>query len=369
MIDRDKVFAFAKANYWRPLPDGIVWVAYGPIDVNAAAKRAKESKKATEDFVGVFLWYASSFGSRLEMLALVPKSKESEIEAANDDDRLWSKYSSVGVALASYKDDPTAAEENLAAFPTPPPYHGLNDCTHFTSQCLVEGGFPITSTKKDDEADRARRGAGDLAHFLDAASETKTLCMMASHADARAVVEAGVMKKGDVLAYYKDTEQKYAHHTVPAVSSNTVAMHTEHAFDIAWDFGKDDTTDERYSLFHWADDDYTTGDAKQWLGWWKVETLGDPSRDTPEVDYYHFGDTGTLTVTRQEPTQATDPPSGTRYRWFATDSSTAVVVRRKETETKVETFTQSDDTPASATGAFSNLPEGSTLRSNATKLF
>ena len=378
MIDRAKVLAYATKYWWAPCEDGIVWVGYAPINVNAAGKKAKDSNKAAEDYVGVFLWYPSKSGANLEALCLVPRSKEKEIEAAKDADRKWSKYASVGIALASYKDDHDDEDENLDVFPTKPPYHGLNDCTHFTSECLIAGGFPIVSEK-----DAARRGAGDLANYLNASSATKTLCYMAAHDDVQAVVDAGVVRAGDVFAYYKDLKHQYAHHTVPAVSSSTIAMHTWHAFDRPWDL---DASDERYSLFHFADDDYTTANAKKWLRWWKVETLGDPKRATPKVDYYHFGDTGTLTVTSHEPKHAKEPPSGASYRWFSTNAKTAVVVRRKSTETKVETFTlpdpkpkdskdpqaadpKSGDTPTTADGAFSNLPQGSKLSLKGTKLF
>ena len=328
-----------------------------------------------ENYVGVFLWYPTASGGRnLEALCLVPKSKEKEIEKADDTKRTWGKYSSVAVALASYKDNPKDPEENLAVFlPSKPKYYGLNDCTHFSSECLIAGGFVISKT---DAGDRARRGAGDLANYLYYSKEVRALCFMASHADARAVVDAGVMQTGDVFAYYEDTKHQYAHHTVVAVSPETVAMHTMHQWDTAWDFDETDDTSERYSLFHFVDDDYTTPDAKRWTGWWKVETHGDPTLAVPMVRYYYFGDTGTLTVTTAQPKVAKTAPNGESYTWFATDSETAVVVRRNNMDTSVETFTRADpkdpqrqDIPATATGTIANLPEGSKKTLKATKLF
>jgi hypothetical protein len=370
MINRDKVLAYAKSYWWRPCKDGKVWIASEPINL---AKEAKDRKK--EDYVAVFLWYPAkgnknannSYDGMWETLALVPPAKAKEIEGTkDDDDRLWSKYASDGIALASWKDDPKDSLENLGAFPTKPPYFGLNDCTHFTSECLIAGGFPITN-------DKARRGAGDLADYLDASKDTATLCFMASQEDVKAVVDAGVVREGDVFAYHEDVKHYYAHHTVPAVNSRGgVAMHTWRGFDRPW--GRPwpfDIPGERISLFHFKDDVYTTADAKKWLGWWKVETLGNPK--AAKADYYHFSDTGALAVTSQEPKNAKEKPKTAPYRWFSTKAKTAVVVRRNDKETKVETFTLQDpkgkDTSTTADGALSPLPKGSKLSLKGTQLF
>lgn len=361
MINRAKLLDYATQYWWRPCKDGMVWVGYGPINVAKKAKDAKKAKGAKEDYVGAFLWYPSKDDPfPLESLCLVPKSKEAEIEKLKDFNRTFEKYKEVAIPLASYKDNPKDQDENREYFPTAPPDYGLNDCTHFTSECLIAGGFPVSS-------DKARRGAGDLANYLDASKETWTLCYMAAHDDVQAVVDAGIVREGDVFAFYTDLKHQYAHHTVPAVSSKTIAMHTWHAFDRPWDLGG---SDERYSLFHFADDNYTTADAKKWPGWWKVETLGDPK--SPKVDYYHFGDKGTLTVTSKEPKNAKEQPKGATYRWFSTKAKTAVAVRRDKTSTKVETFTLSDpkkDSPVTAAGVISNLPKGSKLSLKATQLF
>ena len=299
-----------------------------------------------------------------ETLALVPKSKAKDIEDADDDDRTWAKYKDVAIPLASYKDDPKDKDENLGVFgDTKPPYVGLNDCTHFTSQCLIAGGFPVTKAE-------ARRGAGDLAFYLQASGDVTTLCWMADPDDVKAVVDADVVREGDVFAYHED-EKTPAHHTVPAVTPKTIAMHTWRGFDRPWDRPWPfDIDGERISLFHFKDDDYKTADAKNWLGWWKVETLDDPKG--PNVVYYLFEATGEVTVTDKEPKNAKDKLKGDTFRWFSR-AKTAVVVRRTglETKTQVEIFQEpkTKDGATTTAGAFSNLPAGSKLSSKGTKLF
>ena len=359
MVDRAKVVAYATKYWWRPCEDGIVWVGYGPIDVAKKAKEAKKAKDAKEEYVGVFLWYPGKDGSQLEALCLVPKSKEKEIETKNGE-ATWDKYKSDAIALASWANKRTDKEEDLTGFgKTPPPDFGLNDCTHFTSECLIAGGLSI----KDE---KAHRGAGVLANFLDASKETATLCWMAAHDDVKAVVDAGIVKAGDVFAYHNDTKHA-AHHTVPAVSPTTIAMHTWHAFGRPWHL---DEPDQRVSVFHFKDDDYSTAEAKKWPGWWKVEATGDPKRTKPE--FYHFDDKGVLTVTDKQPKDEKVKPQGEAHRWFSTKPKTAVVVRRKGTETKVETFTLSDPKPkdpsVTADGALSNPPKGAKVSFKGTKI-
>jgi hypothetical protein len=368
MFKRADAVKYATDYWWRPTKDGVVYVKSKPVVL------AKVAQRNLKDYVGVFLWYPAKNTSvsrkgMWEALCLVSKATAEKIEKKPHEDRLLSDYADA-IPLASFKDD-YAKQENLRVFPTQPPYVGLNDCTHFTSQCLIAGGFPVTN-------DKAQRGAGDLVQYLfGAPNDVTPLCFNADHDVVQAVVDAGVVREGDVFAYH--TDKKAAHHTVPAVSPRTVAMHTWRATDVPWDDPWDtNMSSETYSLFHFKDDKYTTPEAKQWLGWWKVETFDGPAgkagAKSIKTEYYHFGDTGALTVSDTVPSSGRKPDEKQLHRWYARDaikSKTAVVVRRNQmydTVTTVEVFTPGADPKGPAAGAVKNPPKGPKTRLEVTRV-
>src|SRR6185503_13671447 len=97
----------------------------------------------------------------------------------------------------------------------PPPYFGLNDCTHFTSECLIQGGFAVTD-------DKARRGAGELYDYLYWSGGTKVLALDVSQGDATNVIDAGLLKQGDVIVY-RNQKDKLRHHGVVYVGDGGIA--------------------------------------------------------------------------------------------------------------------------------------------------
>jgi hypothetical protein len=340
-IKRQQVVDHAEEYWWQPCEDNWVWVKS---DVIILANQIKDHK----GYVAVFLWYPAkdttvSANGMWEALCLVPQATMNKIVKLPHDKRLLSDFASDAILLASFKDE-YPKEENLKVFPKKPPYVGLNDCTHFTSECLIAGGVPFKGPM-----DSSRRGAGELVAYLRSLGDVTTLCFDAEHDDVKAVVDAGVVKDGDVLAYH--TGKDPAHHTVPFVGPGIVTMHTWRAHGRKWDNPWDtDMSGERYSLLHFKDDKYDTPEAKAFLGWWKVDVKGDGKRAAPE--YYNFDDTGALAVATKAPKDAKAKADKPRFRWFSTKKNTAVVVRRDETKTMVETFTLQKD-PTTAKGAVS----------------
>jgi Putative amidase domain len=338
MIKRKQAVDYAETYWWQPCKDGLVWVKRDVVDLPKEIKKHK-------GYVAVFLWYPAadtrvSANGMWETLCLVPRAVADKIVKLPHEKRLLSDFSKDAILLASFKDD--YDDDNLEVFPKQPPFVGLNDCTHFTSQCLIAGSFPVT--KKE-----ATRGAGDLVEYLRASAEVTTLCHIAEHDTVKAVVDSGVVREGDVLAYH--TGKKPAHHTVPFVGPGIVTMHTWRASKRPWDNPWDtNMSGERYSLLHFKDDNFKTPEAKAWFGWWKVEVKGDTKRGNPE--YYHFGDTGALAVASKAPKDAKAKPDKTTFRWFPV-KDTAVVVRRNQMETMVETFTLNKEDPKTAKGAVS----------------
>jgi hypothetical protein len=58
-------------------------------------------------------------------------------------DKTFEEFRNRGaIMLCSYKDHPSD-EPALTTLALAPPYHGLNDCTHYTTECLIAGGFQL----------------------------------------------------------------------------------------------------------------------------------------------------------------------------------------------------------------------------------
>jgi len=332
--DRDKAYSHAETYWWRPCTDGLVWIASQPINV---AREAASRK--LNSYTGVFLWYGAS---DLEGLFLLPAAK-----AASARDGKLSSFPEA-VMLASYKDRRADEATELKALKLSPPYFGLNDCTHFTTECLAKGGFTVTN-------DHARRGANDLYQYLLAHGSTKTLASDVTEADASAVISAGLMKKGDVVVYSNDGE-KVHHHGVLYVGDGGIAMHTYHQWQRDWQTAGG--WNQRYSLFHISeDDDLTSAVATRWIGWWQVT----PPAGTPR--YYYIGAKGRVHVQAKAPTSTKLAPAGESY-WFADALSLKICARLKG---DVEEFTFK---AAPASGAWTvtgkHINDGSKL--TATKL-
>ena len=250
-----------------------------------------------------FLWYSDD---HLEGLFLVPGSKMIATQ-----DKLETDFPDA-IMIASYHDSP--ADEPIAYFAGKkrPPFHGLNDCTHFTSECLIKGGFAVTN-------EHARRGAPDLYSYLYYHASTKVLASEVTSAEAGVVIGAGLFLPGDVIVYTNRSDRQ-RHHGVVHVGGGKIAMHTYHQFNVDWQTAGGD--DQLYSLFHLSlDDVYTPWVKARWVGWWQIGAGTD-------VRYCYLNDSGHVFTTKTKPSSTNQKPKGHDY-WFADATKMRTCVRAK----------------------------------------
>src|SRR5262249_40032704 len=89
------------------------------------------------------------------------------------------------VFLCSWSDNKKDTAEGQT-----PPYTGLNDCSHFVSECLRKAGI-----------DAWALNAPELVRNLLSRSDTKTLCFQVNKDGARNVINSGLLTAGAVIAF------------------------------------------------------------------------------------------------------------------------------------------------------------------------
>lgn len=300
-------------TFWSlPCPDNIVWTADRAIDV--AAEVGKQKKKAPKtDWVPVFLWYAHEAGGRQEGLYLIP--------AADKDKRAGAKFLASAfpdrVMLSSWSDKrETTVEGQTGA--ARPPYWGLNDCTHFISNCLAAAGKNVETPR-----------AAELVAKLRARSDIKTLCLLAELDAAKRIIDSPVLRAGDVIAF-GGTNGHHRHTTlVVRVKTTTtdpktgvetttgvkVAMHThmDHPDGGGGDWEPIVDTGEhaRVTVLHFSDEDVVPGPFSALPGWWRATKGG---KDV----FYHFDKTGHVAQVAARPKNLKLPPGHATARgyWF-----------------------------------------------------
>lgn len=292
-FSRDAIVNYAMAFWWRPCKDGVVWVKTDKIVLSAIAARKK-----LQGYDGAFLWYPAPRIPQMEGLYLLPRS---QIEAAKD--RPASAYPDA-VMICSYEDKPGDEPADIQKLKLP--YYGLNDCTHFTTECLGAGGFHVTD-------EHARRGAPDLYRYLLAHKDTKMLGSDVAVEDASKVIAAGLLKAGDVIVYGEGPHSEH-HHGVVYIGDGKIAMHTWHQLQKWEDAGG---PDQAYSLFHLSNDDDFASAAARWVGWWQITQGGD-------VRYYYLSANGHVHSTKTKPTSTQQKPKGADY-WFPDDKNDNMV--------------------------------------------
>jgi len=129
MSFRDDIKSHADTFWSQPCRDGLVWTSYRAINVNA---ELGARKLPTAEWMGAFLFYESGKG-QAEGLFVIKKSERTKALTT------WKVESCPSaVMLATFHDK----RSDDPAFPAnkQPKDFGLNDCTHFTSECVVAGG-------------------------------------------------------------------------------------------------------------------------------------------------------------------------------------------------------------------------------------
>jgi len=202
-----------------------------------------------------------------------------------------------------------------------PQYTGLNDCAHFVSECLSKAGLKVASTD-----------VGQLVSNCQAAG-AKTLCYQVDKDAARRILQAGIVKAGDVLAF--GTSDKKLHHSVLSLGDEKIAMHTyinHPEFDNNSTLVEKDATTGKVrnwetaanaahplvTILHFPFADKQLGSSPR-VGWWKVTWRRE------EYYYYLHGD-GRAGYLRNPPKTTKQPlvgPQATGF-WFETDSDLVI---------------------------------------------
>ena len=337
-ISRSDVVTYAN-NYWyRPCKDGKVWLANQPISIaNEIARR----RLSPGDWVGALLTYAGLSkpdrnGTRdpwmLEGLYLVKMADEPRLRS----DQKAASYPDA-IMLASWYDH--AMDDNLT---NPPPYNGLNDCAHFVTECLAAGGETKLRTVS----------VPALLNSLTAHSDTKTLARTVDKEGAQHIIDAGLLKEGDVMIFSKTTSSP-GHSTI-YLGGGDMAMHTysNHKNSTTWHGSWTGSMTAEHSLvtlIHWNEGDVYTASSDGVLGWWNVMWRG-------VTYYYFFQKGGRVSYSKTAPTNVKNPPALALGKGWWFESSSGVDIAWTSTGSH-ESFMRTVLFSGSAMGGFWNKTE------------
>ena len=307
-ISRDDVVAEAKQFWNVPCRNGRVWLANEPVIIaNEIARR----KLKPGEWTGAFLYYPGATRPTadtprqpytLEGLYLIKTSDVARL-ASN---QMAASYPDA-IMLASWYDN--ASDEMLT---NPPRYTGLNDCAHFVTECLAKGGEDKMRTVS----------VPDLLNKLTAHADIKTLARTVSEDRAQRILNAGLLKRGDVMIFSK-TVNKHGHSTI-YLGGNKMAMHTYSNHPDGTLAGhKGDWTGSMtaehnlVTLLHWNEGDTFTSASDSLLGYWSVLWRG-------TTYYYHFRKGGGVSYSKTKPANLKAAPSSAEGRGYWFESTTGI---------------------------------------------
>jgi hypothetical protein len=297
---REQIVSYVDDNWMVPCRDGLVWVYYGSI--NTPSKIAAQKKATGKDWAAAFLQYPDAKFGSLEGLYLIPASDLAKVKGGQFDISTYPDRK----MLSSWFDKADKDGSNPEVLAQKPADHGLNDCAHFVTQSLAAGGIHAETT-----------GVGTLFNTLRAMADTKTLALTVAADVAENIVNAGIMKAGDVIIYSKlNGKVMEHHHSVVYMGNAKIAMHTwanhpKHP-SIHGDWKKSATDDHPLvTLIHFGRDDAPIAAGSDMLGWWKVLWMG-------QTYYYFFDRKGQVAWTQTAPANLKLPLAMARGRgyWF-----------------------------------------------------
>ncbi len=184
-------------------------------------------------------------------------------------------------------------------------WRGLADCAHYICKCLESGGVNLSEMSVPKLVKQLRKRA-----------DIKTLGQRLSRSQAQQILDLGVFKTGDVIAYFNVDPQgdyggkaDYTHSTlyldkdgsgVGRIACHTVCRFKHMPKNDEWWLKQGSYA---YTLLHFASDDPAANDAAHFEGWWKVQYFG-------RTEYYRFARTGTVRWTYTAPKTAADQAGG-----------------------------------------------------------
>ena len=222
-------------------------------------------------------------------------------------------------------------------------WDALDDCTHYVCRCLIKEGIELRQTGR----------ANELAEAMIKSENTKTLALKASQDAGQKVIDSGVFKPGDLVAYYSEKKGRY-HHTAMFVGKQTtdpkdpggITCHSLCRFEgltKAWNGANDDAWflsggDDSFTLIHFSEDDQEiSATTRKWLpAWWSVGK-----------DFYFVTDNGRAFSTPLPPPKATHKilsGNSVGYYFEAGAGAVTFVWRKPGGKTQVEQWTAPTDT-------------------------
>jgi hypothetical protein len=185
----------------------------------------------------------------------------------------------------------------------------LNDCAHYVLKCLQAGGIRLKDIG----------GVPILEQELRKLLNTRTLADRVPSSAAKRILETGLMKKGDVIAY---CGKNGFFHSSLYLGNKKIACHTTSRWESDWNLYSKD----RVSLIHFSDDDPAPSTKQaSWLpGWWEV--IWKSTRY-----YYYYSRSGRVSYTKTRPKSLKGgmvAPMGKGY-WFRESADQYVIIWMK----------------------------------------
>jgi hypothetical protein len=212
----------------------------------------------------------------------------------------------------------------------------LDDCTHYVCRCLIKEGIALTETPR----------ANELAEAMIKSGKTKTLALKCGQDQGQKVIDSGVFKPGDLVAYYTENKGRYTH-TAMFVGKQTgepddpggITCHTVCRFEglsAAWNGASDDAWflhgGLSYTLIHFSEDDAgTSAPTLKWLpGWWQIGE-----------EFYCVLENGRAYSTHAKPAKASNKllTSNSVGYYFETGKEVVFVWRKPAGKVQVERWT------------------------------
>ena len=188
----------------------------------------------------------------------------------------------------------------------------FEDCTHYINRCLIQGGMttPVTAW------------APTMANYLINRNDTKVLGLKIPADRARRVMDTGMLKEGDVIAYSGKGDYEHMAVRVEAkgISCHTYSRYNGRPFGDTWELRHENYL---YTFIHFSEDDPApAGNMVASNGWWLATAAGDEY-------YYYFLPNGKIRWTDHKPMTPAEPPADPKRAgyWFDTGGQLLIIWR------------------------------------------
>jgi hypothetical protein len=140
------------------------------------------------------------------------------------------------------------------------PWKGMNDCAHYVSRCLGDGGMTSVYAAGVPQLESNLIG-------LEKQKLTKTFGDKVDVDRGQRIVDSGILKQGDVIIYYNPGGRQGAHSSF-YLGEGKIACHTRARFEFDWPLDRT----AKYRFIHFSHDDQPPSSylKRHLIGWWEV---------------------------------------------------------------------------------------------------